>query len=92
MMATAVVGALPARQKEADHPPGTIHHREVLDEVRAVFGTKVFRSVIQKSIRFAEASVASQSLVEYAPEHKGTRSYRALAREIVEQGLKRWPG
>lgn len=71
---------------------GTIHHREVLDEVRAVFGTKVFRSVIQKSIRFAEASVASQSLVEYAPEHKGTRSYRALAREIVEQGLKRWPG
>jgi chromosome partitioning protein len=68
---------------------GTIHHREVLDEVRAVFGTKVFRSVIQKSIRFAEASVASQSLVEYAPEHKGTQSYRALAKEIVEQGLRR---
>lgn len=68
---------------------GTIHHREVLDEVRAVFGTKVFRSAIQKSIRFAEASVASQSLVEYAPEHKGTQSYRALAQEIVEQRSRR---
>ncbi|MFN2185273.1 MAG: ParA family protein [Anaerolineae bacterium] len=68
---------------------GTIHHREVMDEVRAVFGTKVYRSVIQKSIRFAEAAVASQSLVEYAPEHKGTQSYRALAKEIVQQSLRR---
>jgi chromosome partitioning protein len=68
---------------------GTIHHREVMDEVRAVFGTKVYRSVIQKSIRFAEAAVASQSLVEYAPEHKGTQSYRALAQEIVGQGSRR---
>jgi chromosome partitioning protein len=66
---------------------GTIHHREVLDELRAVFGTKVFRSIIHKSIRFAEASVASQSIVEYAPEHKGTREYRALAKEIMSQ---RW--
>ena len=65
---------------------GTIHHREVLEELRSVFGTKVFKSVIQKSIRFAEASVASQSLVEYAPGHKGTQSYRALAKEIVAQG------
>jgi chromosome partitioning protein len=68
---------------------GTIHHREVMEEVRAVFGTKVYRSVIQKSIRFAEAAVASQSLVEYAPEHKGTQSYRALAKEIVQQSLRR---
>lgn len=68
---------------------GTIHHREVMDEVRAVFGTKVYRSVIQKSIRFAEAAVASQSLVEYAPEHKGTQSYRALAKEIVQQSVRR---
>ena len=64
---------------------GTIHHREVLDELRAVFGPKVFRTVIHKSIRFAEASVASQSLVEYSPEHKGTQSYRALAQEIMAQ-------
>jgi chromosome partitioning protein len=68
---------------------GTIHHREVMDEVRAVFGSKVYRSVIQKSIRFAEASVASQSIVEYAPEHKGTHSYQALAKEIVQQSPRR---
>ena len=66
---------------------GTIHHREVLDELRAVFGPKVFRSIIHKSIRFAEASVASQSIVEYSPDHRGTREYRALAKEIMAQ---RW--
>ena len=74
------------------YSPGTIHHREVLDEMRSVFGSKVFKAVVQKSIRFAEASVASQSLVEWAPEHKGTQAYRALAREIVAQAPAVWPG
>lgn len=64
---------------------GTVHAREVLDEIRAVFGDKVFDVVIYNSIRFAEASVASQSIVEYASRHKGAEAYRQLAREIMEQ-------
>jgi chromosome partitioning protein len=42
---------------------GTIHAREVLEELRSVFGDKVFDVVIYKSIRFAEASVANQAIV-----------------------------
>jgi chromosome partitioning protein len=64
---------------------GTIHSREVLDEIRAVFGDKVFEQVIYKSIRFAEASVASQAIVEYASKHKGAQAYRDLARTIAEE-------
>lgn len=64
---------------------GTIHSREVLDEIRAVFGDKVFEQVIYKSIRFAEASVASQAIVEYASKHKGAQAYQDLARTIAEQ-------
>jgi len=64
---------------------GTIHAREVLDEIRTVFGDKVFDAVIYKSIRFAEASVASQSIVDYASTHKGAQAYRELAKMIVEQ-------
>jgi chromosome partitioning protein len=64
---------------------GTIHAREVLDEIRTVFGDKVFDAVIYKSIRFAEASVASQSIVDYASTHKGAEAYRELARTIAEQ-------
>lgn len=62
---------------------GTIHAREVLEEIRSVFGDKVFDVVVHKSIRFAEASVASQSIVEYAGVHKGAQAYRRLARILV---------
>lgn len=64
---------------------GTIHAREVLDEIRTAFGDKVFDTVIYKSIRFAEASVASQSIVDYASTHKGSEAYRQLARTIAQQ-------
>jgi chromosome partitioning protein len=65
---------------------GTIHAREVLEEIRNVFGDKVFDLVIYKSIRFAEASVANQAIIEYAGKHKGAEAYRKLAKEIVKQG------
>lgn len=63
----------------------TIHAREVLSEIRSVFGEKVFDVVIYKSIRFAEASVASQAIVEYAAKHKGAEAYLQLANAIVAQ-------
>ena len=64
---------------------GTIHSREVLEEIRAVFGDKVFDMVVHKSIRFAEASVASQAMIEYAGLHKGADAYRRLAEVIIAQ-------
>jgi chromosome partitioning protein len=57
----------------------------VLEEIRSVFGDKVFDIVIYKSIRFAEASVASQAIVEYASKHKGAEAYLQLAKVIVDQ-------
>jgi chromosome partitioning protein len=65
---------------------GTIHAREVLEEIRSVFGDKVYDVVIYKSIRFAEATVASQAIVEYAGRHKGAEAYRKLAKEIAAAG------
>ena len=64
---------------------GTIHAREILDEIRSTFGDKVFDIVIYKSIRFAEASVAHQAIVEYARKHKGAVAYRKLAKQLVER-------
>jgi chromosome partitioning protein len=62
---------------------GTIHASEVLKEIRSAFGDKVFDVVIYKSIRFAEASVASQAIVDYAVKHKGAVAYRKMAEELV---------
>jgi len=65
---------------------GTIHASEVLKEIRAAFENKVFDVVIYKSIRFAEASVASQAIVDYAGKHKGAVAYRKMAEELVRRG------
>jgi len=61
----------------------TIHSREVLDEVRSIFGTKVFEVVIRESVRFAEAPVAQQSILEYDRKHPGAEAYRKLAEVIL---------
>ena len=67
---------------------GTIHAREVLGEIRSVFGDAVFNVVIYKSIRFAEATVASQAILEYASKHKGATAYRELANELIARNAK----
>jgi chromosome partitioning protein len=66
---------------------GTIHSREVLEELRALYGDKVFEIVIYKSIRFAEASVANKSIVEYSTKHKGAKAYLKLAQTLVENNV-----
>ena len=66
---------------------GTIHSREVLDELRSLYGDQVFDVVIYKSIRFAEASVANKSIVEYANSHKGSLAYKKLAKTLIDNNV-----
>lgn len=61
----------------------TRHAKEVLEEVRTMFGERVFDTVIRTSIRFAESTVAHQPILEFAPKHPGAQSYRSLAKEIL---------
>jgi chromosome partitioning protein len=64
---------------------GTVHAREVLEELRSAFGDKVFEVVIYKSIRFAESSVANKAIIEYSSNHKGAQAYRKLAKTLLNQ-------
>jgi len=61
----------------------TIHAREIIEEVRSIFGDKVFDVVIHTSIKFAEAPVVHKSILEYADTHPGAVAYRTLAEVIV---------
>ena len=65
----------------------TLHAQEVMDEIRSIFGDKVFDVVVKSSIRFAEAPVVHQSLLEYDPRHEGAMAYRKLA-EVIVNGEK----
>jgi chromosome partitioning protein len=61
----------------------TVHGREVLGRVEDAFGDRVFNTVIAKTIRFAEAPVAGESILTYADSSSGAAAYRELAKEVV---------
>ena len=66
----------------------TLHSREVLDRVIQAFGDTVFHTVIRRTIKFPETTVAGEPITTYAPESSGADQYRSLAREV----LARCPG
>ncbi|MDQ3955123.1 MAG: ParA family protein [Actinomycetota bacterium] len=63
----------------------TLHAREVMERVQEVFGRRLFDSVIRKTIRFAEAPVAGEPILSYAPKSAGAESYRSLAKEVMDR-------
>jgi chromosome partitioning protein len=60
------------------------HAREVLADVGSRYGLRLLRPPVRKSIRFAEAAQAGQSILSYAPSHPGADAYRQLGRQIDE--------
>ncbi|HEX2235963.1 MAG TPA: AAA family ATPase [Actinomycetota bacterium] len=63
----------------------TLHGKEVLARVREAFGRRLFDTTIRKTIRFAEAPVAGEPILAYAPASPGARAYRDLAQEVIER-------
>jgi len=64
----------------------TLHSREVIDRVREAFGDKVYNTMISRTVKFPDASVATEPITTYAPTHPGAEAYRRLARELVARG------
>lgn len=68
----------------------TKHAREVMSRVVDYFGDKVFDTVITRTVRFPETSVAGEPITSWAPSSQGAEQYRNLAREVIERAeLKR---
>jgi chromosome partitioning protein len=64
----------------------TLHSREVLQRVVEAFGPQVLETVIGRSVKLPDASVAAEPVTLFAPEHAVTESYRQLARELITRG------
>ena len=69
--------------------PRTLHAKEVLARVEEAFGSAVFETVIRKTVRFAEAPVAGESILTYAPSSQGATAYRELAQEVISRVTSR---
>lgn len=68
------------------YDPRTLHAREVLERVVSTFGDKVFDTVIGRTVKLPDASVAAKPILEYAPSNPASEAYLQLARELVERG------
>ncbi|GAA3366551.1 ParA family protein [Saccharopolyspora gregorii] len=63
--------------------PRTLHSREVMARVVEAFGDVVFDSVINRTVRFPETTVAGEPITRWAPRSAGAQAYRSLAREVI---------
>jgi chromosome partitioning protein len=63
--------------------PRTLHTREVRQRVIEAFGDLVFESVINRTVRFPETTVAGEPITTWAPTSNGAEAYRLLAREVI---------
>ena len=67
------------------YDPRTLHAREVLDRVVDAFGDVVFHSVIRRTVKFPETTVAGEPITSYASSSPGADAYRMLAKEVVQR-------
>jgi chromosome partitioning protein len=68
------------------YDPRTLHSREVLERVVETFGPAVFETVIGRTVKFPDASVAGAPITTFAPDHPAAEAYRQLARELIARG------
>jgi chromosome partitioning protein len=61
----------------------TVHCKEVFSRVVEAFGDTVFQTVIQRTVRFPETTVAGQPITTWAPTSSGASAYRDLAKEVL---------
>jgi len=61
----------------------TVHAREVLGRVEETFPDKLFETVITRTVKFPETTVAGLPITEYAPTSSAALAYKRLAREVL---------
>lgn len=64
----------------------TLHGREVMERLVEAWGDTVFHTVIRRTVKFSDSTVAGEPITTYASSSSGANAYRDLAKEV----LARW--
>jgi len=67
------------------HDKRTALARDIREQIQKVFGGKVFRTVISKSVRLEESPAYKESIFTFAPESSGATDYYSLCEEVIER-------
>jgi len=67
------------------HDKRTALGRDIREQIQKVFGGKVFKTVISKSVRLEESPAYKESIFTFAPESSGATDYYSLCEEVIER-------
>jgi chromosome partitioning protein len=67
------------------HDKRTALARDIRDQIQKVFGGKVFKTVITKSVRLEESPAYKESIFTFAPDSIGATDYYSLCEEVIER-------
>jgi chromosome partitioning protein len=67
------------------HDKRTSLARDIRDQIQRVFGTKVFRTTISKSVRLEESPAYKDSIFTFAPDSSGATEYYSLCEEVMDR-------
>jgi chromosome partitioning protein len=67
------------------HDKRTALARDIRTEIQKVFGPKVFKTVITKSVRLEESPAYKESIFTFAPDSTGATEYYSLCEEVIDR-------
>jgi chromosome partitioning protein len=65
----------------------TLHGREVMQRLVEAWGDDVFHTVIRRTVKFSDSTVAGEPITTYATASPGAEAYRTLAKEVLVRCL-----
>jgi chromosome partitioning protein len=65
----------------------TLHSREVMETLVRGWSDIVFHTVIRRTVKFSDSTVAGEPITTYAATSSGADQYRQLAREVAARCL-----
>lgn len=67
------------------HDKRTNISKDAVERIKRVFGKKVFRTMISKSVKLEESPAYRESIFTYAPDSVGAIQYKKLAQEVIRR-------
>ncbi|HEY0873003.1 MAG TPA: ParA family protein [Vicinamibacterales bacterium] len=67
------------------HDKRTALARDIRAQIDKVFGSKVFNTVITKSVRLEESPAYKESIFKFAPDSSGAAEYYRLSEEVMDR-------
>ena len=70
------------------HDVRTLHSKEVVEELAKIFPDQIYKTIIKRTIKFADATLAGESILSYAKNSEAATAYRNLSKEVLKDEKK----